>query len=50
MAEPGDRNRNQDLPGIRDEDIIGRVSEEDDEEFEDSEDVDEEEELDESDR
>jgi hypothetical protein len=50
MAEPrdgkmGDRPKNDDLmSGVGDEDITGRVNEEDDEEFEDADDLDEEDE------
>jgi hypothetical protein len=58
MAESRDRNmgdaptkRNDDLGvGINEEDIIGRASEEDDEEFEETDDLDEDEDLEESDR
>jgi hypothetical protein len=56
MAESGDRKTgdrrgNDDLmSGTTDEDITGRVDEEDDEEFEDVDDLEEEDEIDESDR
>ena len=40
-----DRNRNEDVPtGMSDEETIGRVSDEDDEEFDETEDLDEEDE------
>lgn len=56
MAESGDRKTgdrrgNDDLmSGTTDEDITGRVDEEDDEEFEDVDDLEEDDEIDESDR
>jgi hypothetical protein len=56
MAEPRNRNlgpdrdRYDDVTGVGDEEIAGRLSDDDVDEFEDTEDLDEEDVVDESDR